>query len=216
MLASQGSLQDTREHCKSQFTRRRETTLRWGEVECSVLGRSLLGFFLVMAGLEVMGPALAWATHEVEHRFVVSGAVHAADGSPRSDQKVVVAHPRTQLSETVFTDRNGSYSGLLHLHDSDAGDAVTVTVADEVKTIKAAFSPADHHTPRVARVDFGLSVPERSDRSLWWYGIGGGIVVAGGLLYWRLRSRHASRRRVEGRSKSRSGGSTRAKGKSHG
>ena len=62
----------------------------------------------------------------------------------------------------------------------------------------------------------GPSVPELSDRPLWWYGIGGGIVVAGGLLYWRLRSRHASRRRVEGRSKSRSGGSTRAKGKSHG
>jgi hypothetical protein len=171
-----------------------------------------------MAGLAVMGPTLAWATHDVEHRFEVSGSVHAADGSPRPDQKVVVAHPRTQISETAFTDRNGSYSAVLHLHDSDAGDAVTVTVGDEVKTIKAAFNPADHRTPRVARVEFGPSVAAEpsADGSAWWYGIGGGLVAAGGILYWRLRSRQASRRRLDGRSKSRRAGSTRAKGKLHG
>ncbi|MBI3608859.1 MAG: hypothetical protein HY207_12900 [Nitrospirae bacterium] len=163
-----------------------------------------------------MAPAVGWATHDVEHRFEVSGSVRTADGSPRSDQKVIVAHPRTKISETVFTDRNGSYSAVLHLHDSDAGDPVTVTVGDEEKTITAAFNPADHRTPRGGRVDFGLSVAEPSaDRSVWWYGIGG-IVAAGGVLYWRLRSRHASRRRLEGRSKSRRAGSTRVKGKSHG
>jgi hypothetical protein len=167
----------------------------------------------VTAGLAVMGPAPAWATHDVEHRFVVSGSVRAADGSPRADQKVIVAHPRTQISETVFTDRNGSYSGLLHLHDSDAGDLVTVTVGEEVKTIKAAYTPADHRTPRLARVDFGPHAEEPADHSVRWYGIGGGIVAAGGGLYWFLRSR---RRRIEGRSKSRRAGSTRAKGKSHG
>ncbi len=213
MLASHDPSQYTRENRESGVTRRPLASSGWAGAGRPVLGRSIL----VMAGLAVMGPTLAWATHDVEHRFEISGSVHAADESPRSDQKVVVAHPRTQISETVFTDRNGSYSAVLHLHDSDAGDPVTVTVGDEVKTIKAAYNPADHHTPRVARVDFGPSVEGPSvDRSALWYGIGGGVVVAGGVLYWRLRSRHTSRRRLDGRSKSRRADSTRAKGKSHG
>lgn len=156
---------------------------------------------LVTVGAGVMGPGAVWATHEVEHRFVVSGSVRMDDGTPRPDVKVVVAHPKSQLSETVFTDRNGEYSALLHLHDRDAGDPVTVTVGDEVKTIKAAYTPGDHHTPRTARVDFGLSVAgESSDHSMaWWYGIGGGVALAGGLLYWRYRAKPTSRRRREAR-----------------
>ena len=152
---------------------------------------------LVMVGAGVVGPGAAWATHEVDHRFVVSGSVRTADGAPRPDLKVVVAHPRSQLSETVFTDRSGEYSALLHLHDQDAGDPVTVTAGDEVKTIKAAYAPGDHHTPRTARVDFGPSAAgEPSDRSMaWWYGIGGGVVLAVGFLYWRYRAKPASRRR---------------------
>ena len=57
---------------------------------------------LVTAGAGVMGPGAAWATHDVEHRFVVSGSVRTDDGAPRPDVKVVVAHPKSQLSETVF------------------------------------------------------------------------------------------------------------------
>jgi len=169
---------------------------------------------LVMASAALWRPDAAWATHEVDHRFVVSGAVRAADGTPRANVKVVAAHPRTPLSETVFTDRNGAYSVLLHLHDSDAGDPVTVTVGDEVKTITAAYNPRDHRTPRQMQVDFGASVAAESDPSLWWVGIGGGVAVAGGLWYWR-RARRASRRKRDDRGKSPRAGTSRLKGKSH-
>lgn len=168
---------------------------RWHRAD--IVNRTHLSFRVwgsALAVAVVLISGSAWATHEVDHRFVVSGSVLAADGSPRADLKVVVAHPRTQLSETVFTDRHGAYSAVLHLHDQDAGDPVTVTAGDEVKTIKADYTPADHHTPRTARVDFGPSVgvAAESSNTAWWYAIGG-VVLAGGVWYWRLRGRGTRR-----------------------
>jgi hypothetical protein len=160
-----------------------------------------IGGWLVM-------PLPAWATHEVDHRFVVSGSVRAADGTPKPDVKVVVAHPRTKLSESVLTDRNGGYSALLHLHDPDAGDPVTVTAGEETKTIRADFDPKDHHTPRLARVDFGVATQADGPRSsAWMYGVAGGVFAAALAVYWRRRASKAGR-------PSRGGGPGRRKAKS--
>src|SRR3990170_2365902 len=123
-----------------------------------------------MAGAGVVGPGAAWATHEVDHRFVVSGSVRTADGAPRPDLKVVVAHPRSRLSETVFTDRSGEYSALLHLHDQGAGDPVTGAGGDGGKTTKAPPPPGHQQPPRTGRVGFGPSAAgERSDHSMAWW-----------------------------------------------
>lgn len=147
--------------------------------------------------------APAWATHEVDHRFVVSGTVRTADGAPRANVKVVVAHPRGNLSETALTDSGGRYSVLLHLHDKDAGDPVTVTAEDETKTIQADYEPKDHDTPRLATVDFGPELPAADNRSsssmVWWYGVGG-AALAGGVIYWRLRAQRSRRAVKPGRS----------------
>jgi len=151
---------------------------------------TLAGASVALVGL--FTPNLARATHEVNHRFIVSGTVSTPEGVPRQDVKVVVTHPKNQLSETVFTDRTGSYSVLLHLHDQDAGDTVIVTAGDEVKTIKAAYDPLDHHTPRTARVDFGPVTDESSNVSGWWYGLGG-VLVACGMWYWRSHTRNQRR-----------------------
>jgi len=153
----------------------------------------------------LLSSSVAWGTHEVDHRFVISGTVRHADGTPRADVKVVATHPRSQLTETVFADRNGFYSVLLHLHDQDAGDTVTVTAGDETKTIKADFSPEDHRTPRVTRVDFGPVVAETST-PVWWYGIGGGAVVVGGFVYWRMRHKGRRGRAKTGRHPSKTRG----------
>ncbi len=145
-----------------------------------------------------MGGA-AWAEHEVDHRFDVAGTVRTADGAPSSGLKVVVEHPRTSLKETVLTDSSGRFSVRLHLHDKDAGDPVTVTAGDDTKTIKAEYDPNDHHTPRVATVDFGPVVQTPDNQStMWWYGAGG-VVMAGGVIYW-LRSKRSGRGAKAGRS----------------
>lgn len=151
----------------------------------------------------------AWATHEVDHRFVVSGYVRAMDGSPRADVKVVVAHPRTNLSEAVLTDRSGHYSALLHLHDADAGDPVTVTAGEDTKTIRAEFDPKDHHTPRLAQADFGPAASSNdSGVPVWQYAVAGAVVAGALAYYWRARASRARRA-------SRGGGSGRRKTKSH-
>lgn len=167
------------------------------------------GPVIVAAIALVPGPV--WATHEVDHRFVVSGSVRSADGTPQANQKVTVAHPRGKISETVFTDRQGAYSALLHLHDQDAGDDVTVTVGSDVKTIKAAYDPKDHHTPRTATVDFGPSSGQAAEPSsaIWWVGLVG-VAVAGGVWYWRRKAP-----RSKGRSGAKSRG-RRSKGHSNG
>lgn len=163
---------------------------------------------VALAGTCVWGVigAPAWAEHEVDHRFDVSGTVRAADGAPRPNLKVMVSHPRTNLSETVLTDSSGRYSVRLHLHDRDAGDPVTVVAGDDEKTIKAEFDPKDHHTPRVVTVDFGPAVQVSDDRSssVWWYGVGG-AALAGGVAYWRLRAKRARHTAKPGRSRRRKG-----------
>jgi hypothetical protein len=136
----------------------------------------------------------AWATHEVDHRFVVSGYVRGADATPTASVKVVVTHPRSKLSETVLTDRSGHYSVLLHLHDSDAGDPVTVTAGEETRTIKADFDPKDHSTPRLAQVDFGAA-PKSDGAGLpaWGYGLAGAVLAGALAYYWRSRANRAKR-----------------------
>jgi hypothetical protein len=151
-------------------------------------------------------PLSAWATHEVDHRFTVSGSVRTADGTPKPDVKVVVAHPRSKLSETALTDRNGRYSVVLHLHDPDAGDPITISAGEETKTTKADFDPKDHRTPRAAQVDFGPVTPaDDAGSSTWKYGVAGAILAAAVAFYWR-RARTASRssRGGEGRRKAKS------------
>jgi hypothetical protein len=143
--------------------------------------------------------APAWATHEVDHRFEVTGTVHAADGTPRPNLKVVVSHPRSNLSESALTDSGGRYLVLLHLHDKDAGDPVTVTAGDETTTIKADFDPKDHRKRRLVTVDFGPTIQPSNDQStLWWYGIGG-VALAGSVIYWRLRAKRSRRSAKPGR-----------------
>jgi hypothetical protein len=152
--------------------------------------------------------APAWAEHEVEHRFDVLGTVRTADGAPRPGLRVVVEHPRNNLKETVLTDNSGRYSVRLHLHDQDAGDPIVVTAGEETKTVKADYDPQDHRTPRVVTVDFGPVAERSNDQSMmWWYGVGG-AVLAGSVIYWRLRAKRSRRPAKPGRS-------ARRKAKSH-
>lgn len=157
--------------------------------------------------------APAWATHEVNHRFEVTGTIRAADGIPRPNLKVVVSHPRSNLSESALTDGSGRYAVLLHLHDKDAGDPVTVTAGEETTTIRADYDPKDHRTRRLVTVDFGPTVQSsqgsdaQSRSMMWWYGAGG-AALAGSVIYWRLRAMQLRRAAKTGRS-------ARRKAKSH-
>ena len=141
--------------------------------------------FFCLVGLIVPYPA--WATHETDHRFTISGYVRDKDGTPVKDVRVQARDLRDQSVDpaTTYADGSGFYKMILHLHNSNAGDPIQVSVkdersrVDEVKKIRAEFDPSDRRTERGASVNFGPE-PERSPMS----GIGGLVGTAEASSYW--------------------------------
>lgn len=171
---------------------------------------SLAGLFAVDLGV----PWLAFAMHETDHRFTVSGYVYDKQGTPVGDARIHVRDLRDQKIEavTTYTDGTGYYKAVLHLHNDNAGDPVQVTAIEEkrgleeVKTARAEFSPNDRQTERQTTVHIG-SVPEGLSlgaSGYWRYVILG--TVAGGaigvMLWWRQRkAKTRAKRRGKKRSK---------------
>jgi len=113
-----------------------------------------------------------------------------------ADAKVIVVDPRLDEGMTAFTDRDGAFEALLHLHNTDLGDEIIVTALDQQKTVRAEFDPNDKVTVRKARVDFGatgtglpgsggVGIPVMIGTVL--------IVGAGVVVIFRLRSRRRRR-----------------------
>ncbi len=128
-------------------------------------------------------PYSAWATHETDHRFTISGYVRDTDGKPVKDVRVQARDLRDQSVDPVntYADGSGFYKVVLHLHNTNAGDPIQVSIkdersgVDEVKKIRAEFNPNDRRTEREARVNFGPEL-ERAPIS----GVGG--LVGGAIL----------------------------------
>src|SRR5207245_4382805 len=141
-------------------------------------GRSWRGGASWFALVGLIVPYQAWATHEIDHRFISSGYVREKEGKPLRDVRVQVRELRDQSVDPVnsYADGSGFYKMVLHLHNTNAGDPIQVSIkdersgVDEVKKIRAEFNPNDRRTERGATVSFGAE-PERSS--------GGGL---GGLV----------------------------------
>lgn len=165
--------------------------------------------FVGLAGLfgpAVLLPATAWATHENDHRFTVSGHVRDKDGRPVKDAHVLARDLGDQSVDpvTTYADSDGYYKVVLHLHDKNAGDAVLISAKDEragfdeIIKIRAEFDPKDRHTERQAKVNFGPEPEKTSAGGLggsigaedapqyWVYGVGGVLVLAaiGAAVAW--------------------------------
>ena len=128
--------------------------------------RKLAAVFLSLAELcaaSLGGPRLAFAMHETDHRFTVSGYVYDKQGKPVGDARIHVRDLRDQKIEpvTTYTDGSGYYKAVLHLHNDNAGDPVQVTAIEEklglqeAKTVRAEFSPKDLTTERRATSAIG-------------------------------------------------------------
>jgi hypothetical protein len=177
--------------------------------------------FISLAGLfgpAVLFPVTAWATHENDHRFTVSGYVRDKDGRTVKDARVLARDLGDQSVDpvTTYADSDGYYKVVLHLHDKNAGDTVLISAKDEragfdeIKKIRAEFDPKDRHTERQSKVSFGLE-PEKTSAGgvggsvggedapqYWLYGVGGVLVLAaiGAAVAWsRLQQAKAVPRR---------------------
>ena len=176
-------------------------------------GRAAVFFGLAgLAGAACVVPDVAWATHEMDHRFTVSGYVRDKDGKPAKDVRVSVRNLGDQTVDpvTTYADGSGYYKALLHLHNKNAGDSIQISAKDErsgfdeSKKIRAEFNPGDRHAERQAKVDFGPETDKPGGGSggivgtedasrLWLYGVGGVLVAAAiGVAVARARHRQAA------------------------
>lgn len=145
----------------------------------------------------------AFATHEMDHRFIVHGTVRDDRGNPVANAKVIVVDPRLDQGMTAFTDRNGDFEALLHLHNTDLGDEIIVTALDQKKTVRAEFDPNDKSTARKARVDFGA--PGTGRRSGWYESrtFAGAALILGAAAVFMLLKRYRRRKKPPASQKSR-------------
>jgi hypothetical protein len=144
-----------------------------------------------------------FATHEMDHRFIVYGTVHDDRGNPVADAKVIVVDPRLDQGMTAFTDSNGDFEALLHLHNTDLGDEIIVTALDQKKTIRAEFDPNNMVAVRKARVDFGA--PGTGRRSGWYESraVAGAALILGAAAVFILLKRYRRRKKPPASQKSR-------------
>ena len=178
--------------------------------------RKFAAVFVSLTGLLTLGigaPWMAFAMHETDHRFTVSGYVYDKQGKPVKDARVHVRDLRDQKVEgiTTYTDGAGYYKAVLHLHNDNAGDPVQVTAIEEklgleeAKTVRAAYSATDLTTERQATVDIG-PVPEgrgRAADNLWRYIIVGAVIVGAiAAMVWRRQQKLRSRAKRRGKKRS--------------
>lgn len=158
----------------------------------------LVIFFILIFFLAPFSPKPAFATHEVNHRYVVTGYVRDASGNPLPGLNIVLEHKGGE-KKSATTDRGGYYEVLFHLHDENAGDEILVTAGSETKKLVVAFDPKDHVTYRTGRVDFGA--PGKGDNA-WIYWTGGAGLFIGAMFYLnRVRKQRKRARKKELRHK---------------
>ena len=153
----------------------------------------LVSVFLLVGLL----PGAARATHEVDHRFIVYGYVWDDRGRPVKGERVIVVDDRTDQANTTFTDGDGYYEALLHLHNQDMGDEITVMVSNQKKSIRATFDTEDKSSERKMRVDFGApSTAVETSTPVWKYGVAALIVVGLVVTIRAIQSRKKNQGRA--------------------
>ncbi len=146
---------------------------------------------------------LALATHEIDHRYYVTGYVLDEKQMPLSDTDVSIL-----MNNQVFgfgkTDADGFYSIRLHLHDPDRGKKLQIKTAAGVADIRVMLTPGDKSTKRVHYANFsgGQFLEKKLPRRgfpVWGYGII--IVVIGTAAVMVERHIKRSKRRLLNREK---------------
>ena len=164
-------------------------------------GCTLVGLFLGLFLASILDFTLwdhpAWATHDTQHRYTVFGYVRDDQGKPLQDVRVIITDTRMNEGGTAFTDENGYYELLLHLHNDNLGDEIIIKAQDKEKRVKASFDPQDRFTERRAEVDFGPpALQGPADRRWHYYGYGAAaVLIIGALIFWRFRRKKARRQK---------------------
>ena len=159
-------------------------------------GCTFAGLFLALILNFTVWDETVWATHDTQHRYTVFGYVRDEQGKALLDARVIVTDTRLGEGGTAFTDENGYYEVLLHLHNDNIGDEIVIKAQAQEKRMKASFDPQDHFTERRAQLDFGPKVQVKSDQRWRYYGYGAAaVLIVGALISWRFTKKKAKRQK---------------------
>jgi hypothetical protein len=108
---------------------------------------------VALAGL--LGPGLpVRATHAPDHRFIVLGYVTDGTGLPVTGVPVIVTRLKTGLEHRARSEKDGFYLVVLHLHDEDEGEQLSVSAGSAAYgRVTARFDVSDKRVERGTRVD---------------------------------------------------------------
>ena len=163
--------------------------------------RGVLFSWLCAVGL-LLSVAPAFATHEIDHRYVVFGHVSDDQGKPLAEKKVTAMDATLQIQETGYTDADGNYEILLHLHDTNRGDRLEVLMEDQKKEGLIEFNPEDKTTHRRHRVDFGPLVAEKTSKAVYYWISGGALLGLVALFaFRRKKGKRVSQKKVRPKAK---------------
>ena len=95
----------------------------------------------------------ASSTHLPDHRFIVIGLVSDETGGPLASVPVVVTRLKTGLAHRTRTEADGLYVVIVHLHDEDEGERLSVSASGASGEVVARFDVRDRRTERGTRVD---------------------------------------------------------------
>ena len=109
----------------------------------------LLAALVLVVGLG----APAGATHAPDHRFIVVGFVTVGEGRGLANVPVVVTRVKTGLAYRTRTEKDGFYLVVVHLHDEDEGDRLTVGANGTSGEVVARYDVRDKKVERGTRVD---------------------------------------------------------------
>jgi hypothetical protein len=107
----------------------------------------------LLAGIVLLGVALAGAEHDVFYRYEVLGYVKDAQGAAVPAQPVELVRERTGLAYQGETDVQGFFVLVARLDDESAGETLTLQVGPRHARITARFDPGNHVDERGTRMD---------------------------------------------------------------
>lgn len=156
----------------------------------------IAGFYLLLIVL-LIPTEIAFAVHEADHRYTISGYIRDEGGNSMPRINVILEHKDGQTKKAT-TNRRGYYEVLFHLHNENLGDEIIVKAGDEVKKITVAFDPKDRRSERQGRVDFGApgkaSEPEEYSEYNWIYWTAAALLaISAYLVFFRKKKRQKER-----------------------
>ncbi len=123
------------------------------------------------------------ATHEADHRYLISGYVRDGVGVAIKNTTVHLEHKGGEKKK-VDTNGSGYYEILFHLHNDNLGDEILVRVGDVEKKVKVFFDPEDSASIRGDSINFGADAQETE---VWVYLTSVSLLILSVALYIGFR-----------------------------